>query len=95
MNGSMREFRKMAADKIREDGWIQGALFRHGEGYSLRGAINAVTASNPHLWTRTTMRILDELRNEIPFSFHADIDRWNDAPERTKEEVIALLEGTL
>lgn len=82
-----------AANRIRKKGWCQGmGVNRWGEMCAL-GAIGSIDAST----TARTMaaRMLVRYLNAPPYvgypSVH--IPAWNDASGRTKEEVIAALEG--
>lgn len=87
-----------AAAILERDGWVQGALHKHGGGHCLMGSVHAALGflrmepladeepgSTGALLFRCSRR-LGGLLPDIPY-----LPEWNDAPERTLEEVLALL----
>jgi len=86
------EVLECAAKKIEEEGWVQNNYYARDEGYCVVGAVAACL--NPD-FTRNYLGIgqaADVLwqNRPQPMTF-LTFTRWNDAPERTKEEVIAAL----
>lgn len=83
----LRHARKLIAEK----GWTQGRFWEMESwrspqtAYSLAGALFAVTPTiSP---TRTKAVELLGLKNHV--------EKWNDAPGRTKEEVLARLDEAI
>lgn len=77
------------ADFFEENNWIQGSYQDHEGGFCLVGGIGHMgcsDASQRNLFGELSQRIN---RHGLPMTIVA----WNDAPGRTKEEVIALLRG--
>jgi hypothetical protein len=79
-----------AADAIERNGWTQGETISSTGGVCALGAIGLAAAELPDRDARcwaivvTAKRIL---RNAL----HGPIAEWNDAPRRTKDEVVAKL----
>lgn len=65
---------------LAEHGWCQGSLFEGGRGCLLGAVLEATETSV----AASKFMLFVERR-------HPRFAAWNDAPERTKEEVIALL----
>lgn len=95
-----QEFREVR--KLIEQGWTQGAYARSASGYSvdsnstpdavcwcLSGAIIRVATAQ----AIPVYKIRDRLREVLFLRVgNGSIVVWNDAPLRTKEEVLALLD---
>lgn len=82
------EILRKAADVIRERGWHQGDYEGPGGGVCAEGAINVVCNGTPNESGETAHKarvVLASFLNNI-------INSWNDAPDRTVDEVIAALE---
>lgn len=76
-----------AAD-LCERGWIQGN-FADGRGVCIAGGIFAATNRQ---WPTERYKVYDEARLEMNRFLGVDcLSEWNDAPERTKAEVVAAL----
>lgn len=79
-----------AAEALRRDGWCQGYLHDPYGGHCLLGAIDIarrrVVIADPGL----LLRMMERLSAHLPPGDR--IMRWNDAPGRTVEEVISVLE---
>lgn len=79
-----------AANVIRQYGWIQGWLGNEQNGYCALGAIARVTNTpyaSPSIWRQlATHKFAGYIKT-------VQIGWWNDAMRRTKEGVIAALEG--
>ena len=73
----------IARDMI-ERGWCQGRYQDEADNVCLAGAINAA-AAKISIWTIPIYLLFDE----------SSLFVWNDAPGRTKEEVLALIDGAL
>jgi len=96
--------RNRAADLLEQVGWCQGELFRHdslGEvvGRCAVGALMSAGRDNPVDYPfRLAVQVARELElvalsPAIRDDTAAVLETWNDAPERTKEEVVAALRG--
>ena len=72
------------ADVIRERGWCQGQMFNRAGNVCIIGAIN-VAWDTDLISAWTVMERLNRYTNGIT--------RWNDAPGRTVDEVLALIEA--
>jgi hypothetical protein len=82
-----QEIAAKAADLIEQRGHAKGALYDHRGRLCLLGALNMAVSGLPrhnHGGTRA-MRYVEQ------FIGDQDAVRWNNAPERTPEEVIAVL----
>jgi hypothetical protein len=90
-----------AADKIAPEGaWTQGAWARtrpnapgcigpnetNAKCWCMGGAVRSVAP-----YTTLEGEALDRLRDYCREVFYADYDAWNDAPERTQQEVVTAL----
>ena len=73
-----------AADLLQAEGWVQGSMRRYG-GRCVVGAIS--DAGCP----RATAQQLNRAYNRALALAGTNLPFWNDAPGRTKEEVINLL----
>ncbi len=81
------EVARKAADLLERDGWCQG-LFRDGTRRCLSAAITAAVADV----SAPRRDIADEVvRDALRRHTGMTSTRWNDAPERTGDDVIALL----
>jgi hypothetical protein len=82
--------------------WTQGAMARNPEGFKVNpkhptavcfcglGAIQRAVIDNPKApWVEAEALLAGSLSNNEATMF--TIVRWNDAPERTREEVIAQM----
>jgi hypothetical protein len=77
---------RAAADLLATNGWIQGQPSDEHDRYCMVGAVNVVT-DDADVY-QDAIRVIHE---------HLDnwgIAQWNDQPERTAEEVIAVLRET-
>ena len=84
---------EQAAQLLSQPGaWTQGAFQRGEKCFCLLGAIAFVTGDNPHCaWGNTLASDAREpLADAIGIPTFAVVD-WNDAPERTQDEVVAKL----
>jgi hypothetical protein len=77
-----------AADKLRNDGWAQGHLRTQDGRSCVVGVLRGFRVT-----TLTVVVASDRLVKHLGLSRTDDLMIWNDAPERTKEEVIAALEA--
>lgn len=79
-----------AADVLEEDGWCQYSMHDELGRYCALGAIKAVTPDPDAFAERgyATRALRDYLSPTRPFQ----ISKWNDNPDRTKEEVIDALQ---
>lgn len=88
-----RKARKLlndAADLIEEEGWIQGEEHNSG-GYCAIGALKRISGSEwPHI-TKAHIVAVGALSSRVA----SPIVDWNDAPGRTKEEVVNTLREAL
>jgi hypothetical protein len=83
----LAEIYSRAADYIEDHGWIQHNLEDPSGRVCLWGALRRVTG-----WGLDSASELSELINREMCQELADsTTRWNDAPGRSKEEVIAFL----
>ena len=76
-----------AADLIERDGWVQGITRCHA-GRCMIGAVSDAAPARFDLWPAIE-RINETLGR--PFADPATVAYWNDAPGRTRDEVVALL----
>jgi hypothetical protein len=95
-----------AADLIRRTGWVQnGVAHWKGDelvGMCIGGALNAALYTEPVFgeeegaWTQPVLHVLREQYPDYPWVNAARADslvvNWNDDPDRTKDEVLAILE---
>ncbi len=99
----INEALKKAATILEKSGWCQGNL-RWGVndqcGTRIKHCIIGACIELRENWKRID-DIPSEMYKELAFRIKRDygtntpITAWNDKPERTKEEVIALLKGEL
>ena len=85
---SAEDVLRKAAELIRRDGWAVGRLYREDGARCILGAIDAASRHGP-IQMFTDASVL--ARSRIPGA--PFLDDWNDAPGRTVEEVLAVLEG--
>ena len=86
-----REVLLKAADIIEEKGWYQGNMIGPKGELCMLGALNVASDySLEYFNVRTVVR--DHLHISVKDKSFS-LSNWNDAPERTKEEVIAALRG--
>lgn len=86
------EILDVAADLIKEHGWIQGSVGRPGVGFDLIGAVEGAqlrkygphSASGWRLWATTMAALTEYLQTTM-------LVEWNDAPGRTANEVYGVL----
>lgn len=78
-----RDVLRNAAKLIEKHGWVQGCFGDKRLGYCAAGAINHVAPSGAAAGLAK-----DKLRQLAPDGL---ITLWNDAPGRTKDEVVAAL----
>lgn len=92
-----------AAAILERDGWVQGVMHLEGKGHCTLGAIHEAMGQ-PELvdisravrskdwWTPARYELLAlDMRLSARIGTDAKVSAWNDAPERTLEEVLALL----
>lgn len=86
-----RELRNKAADYIEAHGWCRDDYEDFASQVCLIGALGQAACSDAEMGERDPLarKALDEMGFDTPESAVS----WNDAPERTKEEVIARLRG--
>lgn len=77
-----------AADLLEQGGWIKNA-YQTSEGYCVVGAIAAAAVSYP--LTPTAIHVI--ARSALGDATGVGTMMWNDAPERTKQEVLDALRG--
>ena len=77
-----------AADKIDKFGWIRGAYGNELIGYCIGEAIHASGGRRDLIGERD----LDTIRLALGFRNRWELPKWNDQPERTKEQVIERLQ---
>lgn len=88
-----------AALVLKTRGWIQGRD-RNEDGYCLVGALIQARVVHLDLFPEARQEVLDahsEAYNRLYLEladadYNDSITGWNDAPERTKDEVVELLE---
>ena len=82
-----------AASRIREKGWCQFGYHSPRGGMCMMGAVYQVLGEQNEgiFYDEETVGILRSRLAHIP---DANLEAWNDRVERTKEDVLALLEGT-
>lgn len=84
-----------AADLIEKNGWVQGSLWSNN-GFCALGAIQITTAGRlpSRLYLETVTYLVKHMRANgylnLP-GLPGAIEAWNDAPERSKFEVLELL----
>lgn len=84
-----REVLLKAAEHIERYGWLQGARGKTGQPCCAVGAINAVGGCD----RSSRDDAIETLKRNIGLARPFAIQNWNDAPGRTKEDVIAALRG--
>ena len=72
--------------RIIEHGWCQGGYHIDND-YCLVGAIQAASKNNLITWGDVTNLVCEKVGHHP-----GAIPEWNDAPERTKEDVLVLLD---
>lgn len=77
------------ADLLRREGWIQGAFWRDGEGYSLERALGLNVAHTEEDWA-VYIAAYDRVAERIGTD---NLAAWNDEPGRMKDQVLAVLEA--
>jgi hypothetical protein len=108
MEKAIAQVAREAADLIRRTAWIQGGTARwDGDillGVCIGGALNAALSSEGKpawacdhpAWERPLLTLLREQYPDFPWMHQYrpswDAAEWNDAEERTKDEVLAILE---
>lgn len=97
---SIADVLERAADLIEPEGaWIQGALWRDSEGRDLD---EDGDKSDATCWctvgaTLAVAGLTQSLKADrffsrfLGFDFSGEVEVWNDAPERTQQEVVAKL----
>jgi hypothetical protein len=70
-----------AADLLERDGWVQGHLHNQ-DGYCMEGALAQVCPST-HLYG-----LFWEAMAVLSLHLYSVVDRWNDDPFRTKQQVL-------
>lgn len=82
---------KSASEIIEKFGWIQEKFGDHNSGFCTMGAIIEATGIWYSTYQQSVVDGLTEwLQGEVDYEFR-DIPSWNDAPERTKEDVTLTL----
>lgn len=70
---------------------LRGALYEALTGDARRPP-HVLPDYNPvYLWLTTEARIIEIIRDAYQEFYFTDVTEWNDRPERTAEEVIAVL----
>jgi len=82
-----------AASRIRESGWCQFRYHSPRGGMCMMGAVYQVLdeLNEEIVYDDETVDILRSRLAHIP---NVNLEAWNDYSGRTKEDVLALLEGT-
>lgn len=87
------EILRSAAEVIEVFGWRQGAYGSPGSGFCILGALSvAYSGVTSEVWApelSAAKRLIVERLGLAQYG----ISEWNDAPERTREEVMAVLRG--
>jgi hypothetical protein len=79
--------------KVIEDGWCQHHYATEKE-HCLVGAINNISSRNMFLGSELMKKFIEA--NKLPIvARNCTITFWNDAPGRTKKEVLAALDRTI
>lgn len=81
-----------AADCIEKHGWVQGQIGHPQVGFCLSGAIIEVSHD------RDMQKAADAVKAHLrcpPSDHFGPVVKWNDAPGRTKEEVVAALRASV
>lgn len=82
---SHRQVLLEAADLIEEKGWCQGMYNNRSGAMCMMGAIINAGRRHEHRYTsRAHLRLIEAVGGVAPVL-------WNDAPERTQEEVVSAL----
>lgn len=81
---------KEAAGLLRTHGWCQRAS-RVGDAYCVEAAIHAVTNGNQEQWRLACLTLDGRIYQRTGRMLSAY--EWQDEPERTLREVLAMLEG--
>jgi hypothetical protein len=80
---------RAAADLLSTDGWIQGAPSDEHDRYCMVGAVNVVTED-----ADVYVDAIEAVEAVLDHLGALSIADWNDEPERTAEQVIAVLRET-
>ena len=94
----IRETAKRAAEVLRQRGWCQGMFCANLDGTGpvcLMGAVSVAGGDGPNYGFRGQRRDLHVAiadRVERSLDLRGSVAGWNDAPGRTADEVIAVLE---
>lgn len=83
-----------AADVIRKQGWIQGS-YHCGSYVCMMGAVCYAISkiAVPYKLPANKIQIFIKAERRLGIFLNEMPANWNDAPGRTKEQVIAALEG--
>jgi hypothetical protein len=86
------EVLREARTRLAVEGWAQGALYKPGVGYCLRGAVNMCFGSEYGSGAKADIHklVADQLGTSL-----LGVVTWNNAPGRTKAEVLALLDDVI
>ena len=79
-----------AADEIRERGWYQGWFEGPNGEVCMLGAIQCARRGATSVWRNEDNSITRLLCMHLKCR---GVSSWNDAPDRTKDDVIAAFEG--
>ncbi len=74
-----------AREVLDRDGWLKGALGANGGPKCATGAVDSVTAGDP--WAACTARGRNA-RHHLRLVITNGVMDWNDAPSRTKQQVL-------
>lgn len=95
---TVAEVLEQAADRIEERGWTQGAYLRTDGTCCARGAIRLTLGGEVgENFDEDKLYVSDggDFECDVIWTLHHELDtslmEWNDDPERTADEVIALL----
>lgn len=83
-----------ATKKLLREKWSQDGPIANNRGYDLTGALYSASLVTPGIAFVSHNEVLDELHYRLG-SFPGGLVAWNNSPERTLEEVIALLDTLL
>lgn len=78
-----------AKNLILTGGWIRGDLGSEETGYCLFGALDAASDMEIEMFLDSTNVVKETLRGRGSVTH---ITAWNDAPHRTKQDVLDLLD---
>lgn len=91
MSATPQDVLREAARILMRDGWTQGEVGTPGGTKCAVGAIKAACGVHLYDWSDTAVAAADLLQNWVDPRGSYRVADWNDAPERTAEDVILAL----